>query len=214
VFQVPGQAKKEPRMSKNIGPKAPFFKASVTADELATVVRDEIRKAKEHSANALASGIAAGEALIAARQKVIKRHWGEWLRVNCSLATSTAKLYMQLARHRAEIEAAVLRGVDLSVRSARSLISKKPKDPSESSLPALPDEKSETLFAHWQHSSDDERTIFLDQVTVHGIRRVASEKFHRALDKAAATGKPYSSSFNLSPDEFREVNPRDNRSRH
>jgi hypothetical protein len=155
----------------------------------------------------------AGDALIVIEQKIPKRGRGKWIHENCSLAESTARLYVQLARNRAVIEAAIQRGVDLSVRSARSLISKKSKDPSERSLPSLPEEP-ETLFAHWLRCTDAERTEFLDRVTIHGIRRAASEKLQRALNKAAAD-KPFNTTINLKSDEFhRGGNTSGNRFRH
>lgn len=169
-------------MSDNIGPNLPFFKANLSVDELAAVVRDEISKAKTASANALAHGIAAGEALCAIQLKLPERGFAKWLRENCSIAESTAKLYMQLARHRAKIEAEIARGVDLSLRAARLLVSSAPKDPSSRKEPALPapPEEPETLFAHWVRCPD-EQTQCLDLITVHAIRQVASEKFMRQL---------------------------------
>jgi hypothetical protein len=50
-----------------------------------------------------------------------------WVREKCLVAESTAALYQQLARHRDEIEAAILQGMESTLRAARRLISN-PRD--------------------------------------------------------------------------------------
>ena len=114
--------------------------------ELAAVVCAEIQKCRTSMANALAAAMNAGDALIAVRPKVEERgFWTKWLRENCYIAESTAKLYIQLAQHRDEIEARILDGVQLSLRAARKLISKPPPEP-----PPEPEPEPE------HHSADDD----------------------------------------------------------
>jgi hypothetical protein len=185
-------------MSENIGPNLPFFKPDLSVEELAAVVRDEISKAKTASANALAHGIEAGLALCAAQQKVPIGGWKKWLGENCSIGESTARLYMRLAEHRAVIEAEIARGVDLSLRAARLLISapKPPSLPRKEALPAMPAEP-ETLFAHWTRCPEEQAET-LDLITIHGIRQAASPKFSRQLC-ASTPSNPFAKLVEMDP---------------
>jgi hypothetical protein len=142
-------------------------------DDLAAQVRNEHRLAQNACANALAHGMNAGDVLIEAKSKLAKCDWGTWLKT-CQVATSTARLYQQLARHRSEIEAAIQGGAELSLRGARRFISK----PSiKSSTP----KKAETLVEHWHRVSHDARTAFLDAVGVDSIPKAVSAEFARDL---------------------------------
>jgi hypothetical protein len=94
-------------------------------NSLAIQFRHCQQDAKRALSNALDSAMDAGDVLIAAQLKVKERqgNWTIWLRDNCSTGRSTAMLYMQLARHRPEIENAQVDGLILSLRAARQLIS-------------------------------------------------------------------------------------------
>jgi hypothetical protein len=48
--------------------------------------------------------------------------WGKWLRDDCELSRSTALLYMRLANHQGDIDAARVQLPDLSLRAARRLL--------------------------------------------------------------------------------------------
>jgi hypothetical protein len=104
---------------------------SVPLDELADRIRERLKDAKTALANALAAALDAGDDLIAAQLRVTDTPWQRWLKDNCFLSLSSAKLYMQLARHREEIEAAIEQAGELSLRAARRLIAKKPTDNAE-----------------------------------------------------------------------------------
>jgi hypothetical protein len=100
---------------------------SVPLEDLAHQICAAHKAVQEASANALAAALDAGDALIAARDRV-SRNWESWLQQNCPLlALSTARLYVQLAHHRAEIESARKKDPDLSLRAARRLIAKPKK---------------------------------------------------------------------------------------
>lgn len=171
----------------NIDPERNVFKPDLSADELAAIVRDEIRQAQLGSASALAHGIAAGEALLAAQHKVSAGGWKKWVHDNCAIGESTARLYMQLAKHRDEIEAEIGRGVDLSLRAARRLIA----TPSEDKEPKQRQRKElETLLAHWERCPE-ERKEFLDQVAVAGILEAISPGFAQQLRAAAVPANPF-----------------------
>jgi hypothetical protein len=101
--------------------------ASRSIDQLVHVVRDEIQQARAAWSNALDHGMNAGDALIALQPKVLAlsgAKWKAWLDENCSVAVSTAALYIQLARNRGQIEAQLRTNPELSLRGARQLISK------------------------------------------------------------------------------------------
>jgi hypothetical protein len=103
-----------------------------TLAELADRIRVSHKAAQTACANALAHSFSAGEALLEARNHVATG-WHLWLRENCFLAASTARLYIQIARHRAEIEAKVQKDSLFSLRAARRLIAaKKPPQTSKS----------------------------------------------------------------------------------
>jgi hypothetical protein len=131
-------------------------------DELARIVRDEIQKARVAWSNALGHAMNAGDALIAVQLKVTERGttWKKWLRENCFVAVSTAELYMQLARHRDQIEAELQCGVELSLRAARRLISSSNK----SDKPAQSARTSALSFAAWSSATPEERRHFVSEV--------------------------------------------------
>jgi hypothetical protein len=66
--------------------------------ELAEIVRDEIHKCRTAISKALEHAMNAGDALIALQPKVLAlgAKWKAWLGENCSIAASTAALYIVL----------------------------------------------------------------------------------------------------------------------
>jgi hypothetical protein len=99
-------------------------------DGLIRDVQTAHAKVQKAGANALAAGMDAGDALIVIQGRItvpLKR----WMAENMpKIGFSTAKLYMWLARHRAEIEGAREQDPHLSIREARRLFAeKKPSKP-------------------------------------------------------------------------------------
>jgi hypothetical protein len=185
-------------------------------DELAAVVRDEMQKARQAWSNALGHAMAAGDALIQVQPKIAERgiNWKKWLRENCFVASSTAQLYMQLARHREQIEAELRRNVELSLRAARRLISAAEKSSKPAATENMP---REALATHWDRATKEERTAFLDIIGVGGILGAMSAKFGAELrdrvpaPKRKSNGKPFTKTLNLTANRAREVA---HRSRH
>jgi hypothetical protein len=149
-----------------------IVKPDPSADELAATVRAELEKVRASLANALASAINAGEALIVARSK-LGRGWQKWVREACGIALSTAKLCIQLAQHRAEIEAAIGDSAELSLRGARRLISKP--------CPRKRGAPKDTLETLWKRATAEARTTFLDRIGVAAILESMSADFGRDL---------------------------------
>jgi hypothetical protein len=90
---------------------------------LARRIRDEHQATQRAFANALAHALNVGDALIEAQTRVATG-WSRWLRENCLMGKSTARLFIQLACHHTEIEAEISRVPGLSLRAARRLIAK------------------------------------------------------------------------------------------
>jgi hypothetical protein len=104
---------------------------SVPLEDLARRIRDAHRAVQAATANALAAAFEAGEGLIKARA-CVSDGWEDWVQANCRFGASTARLYVQLARGRVEIEAKIKEDPDFSLRAARRLLAKprpKPNKP-------------------------------------------------------------------------------------
>ena len=90
---------------------------------------------KQASCNALHIALDVGQALIQAQSGVPAGKWEGWLKGRCP--RRSAYLYMQVARHKAEIEAALAETPTLSLRAAHRLIAKpKPKISAAGDQPA------------------------------------------------------------------------------
>jgi hypothetical protein len=164
----------------------PVTATAATLDELAHRIRVASQAAREAWSNALGHALDAGDALNEAQSRV-STGWKKWLRKNCFLGTSTAQLYQQLARHRAEIEAEMARVPELSLRAARRLISKPPKKVSK---PDKPD-----LLVAWNRASEEERTAVLSSVSIVDFFRVMPPRWRdlieaRVINLRAETGNP------------------------
>jgi hypothetical protein len=93
---------------------------SVPLEELAAQIRGHLKAAQTAWSNALGHVLDAGDDLIKAQTRVTIP-WKRWLKEHCFLAVSTAQLYTQLARTRAEIEAEIARVGELNRRLDRRL---------------------------------------------------------------------------------------------
>jgi hypothetical protein len=204
--------------------------ADAGLDELAHIVRDEIHKARIAWSNALGHAMKAGDALIAVQLKVAERGitWKKWIKKNCFIGVSTAQLYMQLARHRDQIEAELQSRGELNLRGARQLISAAHDDAdddegesgdgdgeNEDKATANPPDP-ESLIEHW-HRSPTELTALLDAIGVEGMLKAMSGEFGRQLREKLPTKrkpfyKPKKKTLNLTANSAR--NGRGTHSRH
>ena len=105
--------------------------------EFAQRIRSALQASRADRCNALHHDLEVGEALIEAQDHVTTG-WKSWLGENCPLSVRTGMLYMQLARHRAEIEAEIERVGELSLRAAVRLVTKKKLPEPESTEPPKP----------------------------------------------------------------------------
>jgi Protein of unknown function (DUF3102) len=83
-------------------------------DVLAKAVREHLQASANAAQNFLEHTLDAGDALIRAKAQVKHGEWLPWLKL-CDLSADKAERYMQLARHRAELNSAGVRNLSLSV---------------------------------------------------------------------------------------------------
>jgi DUF3102 family protein len=126
--------------------------------------------------NALSFAMDAGDALIAAQQRLPHGSWLPWLKNHCDLGERTAQLYMQLADGRATIESQIRSSAaDLSLRAALRLIAPKKAERSarESTAPVNKSSRwltaSADLFAAWNAADLDTRQHFIDAIGLNGL---------------------------------------------
>jgi Protein of unknown function (DUF3102) len=86
---------------------------------------------KHHAASAamvsyIEHALDAGDLLDKAKKQVGHGQFGQWIERNCKMAQSTARLYMQLARNRTEIEAEISLQSGLGFRDALRIANGKP----------------------------------------------------------------------------------------
>ena len=190
-------------------------------DELAAIVRDEIQQARKAWSNALGHAMNAGDALIEVQPKVAGIIWKKWLKESCFVAVSTAQLYMQLARHRDQIEARLQSKGELSLRGARQLISSAGNDHGSDGNAAgdaadageedqggteNPPEP-ESLIEHWRRCPE-QLTGLLDEIGVPGVLEAMSTEFGRQLRARlpapkGKSGKPLKKTLTLTADSTR-----------
>jgi hypothetical protein len=192
-------------MPDDIAERGINIEAETSQDELralAACIRSSIQEADADLRNALRKRLNAGDALLQAQAKLLPRQWGQWLKEHCDdLATRTAELYMQVARHRAAIEAEMERVGPISLRAALRLISPRSNKPAR---------KSKLSAGDWASATLEERRRFLHQVGLlpvlgalppawraelqrrarHGVEVESNDRLNKALRTALSTNKP------------------------
>jgi crossover junction endodeoxyribonuclease RuvC len=157
-------------------------------ETLAERIRAACQAAQKAWSNALGHALDAGDALNEAQRHVLIG-WKPWLEEN-HICVSTAQLYQQLARHRAELEAEMARVPGLGLRMGRKLIAKpKSQTPSINRVMKL----GEGIVAKIKGTSLDsakemDELIVLDRGAPKGGHTPEVEQ----LVAAAAGGKPVS----------------------
>ncbi|HEY7297224.1 MAG TPA: DUF3102 domain-containing protein [Xanthobacteraceae bacterium] len=139
------------------------FKPTAEIDDLDALAKEVCRHLTA-SANAaqnfLEHALAAGDALIRAKEQIKHGDWLKWLK-SCDLSADTAERYMKLARHRAELNYAGVRNLSLSV--ALRLIAKPQSANSKPKKKTKPATSFDAL-AWWTNASQKERSHFLEGV--------------------------------------------------
>jgi hypothetical protein len=143
-------------------------------DELTATILAALDAAQEARCHAWHNIFSAGDALLSAQEHV-STNWKQWLREHCSLSVRTAFRYMQLARHRAEIEAAIKENGELSLRAALQLIA----EPHGTKGPKA---KKLNLLLAWNSATAEEKALLFDTVGMVNFLRVISFAFRRELE--------------------------------
>jgi hypothetical protein len=112
-----------------------------TLEEHAAEIRKGLQDIRRALSNALDIAIAVGQRLNIAKDQVGDGKWSKWLRDDCEISRSTALLYMRLANHQGDIEAARVQLPDLSLRGARRLLTKSIKPETEEVEAEAPEAK-------------------------------------------------------------------------
>ena len=95
-----------------------------TLEEHAAEIRKGLQDMRRVWSNALDIALAVGQRLNIAKDLVGDGKWSKWLRNDCEISRSSALLYMRLANHQGDIDAARVQLPNLSLRAARRLLTK------------------------------------------------------------------------------------------
>jgi hypothetical protein len=183
-------------MSEKMETNATVIKAAdvePTLDVLAGIIRAEIQNCRMALCNALHHAMNAGDALIAAEAKIAVNgvNKKKWLQENCSVSVRTAFLYIQLAKHRDEIEVAILFDPELSLRAARRLISRPKRTTNDAEDGGMSAAEEESLFDHWLRLTPEVLAAELDRIGVDRVLGAMSPAFGQELrDRVPAKMKP------------------------
>lgn len=106
--------------------------APATLGELAATAEREHALVMQAGQSMVLHAIAAGEALLAAREQVPLGEWEAWVKANSGLGVGNANIYMRIARHQERVRES---GV-LSINAARRLLRKTEREQTHPELAA------------------------------------------------------------------------------
>jgi hypothetical protein len=143
---------------------------TASLDKLAEVVRTADRGVALAATGLIMNALAAGEALLVAKEKIPHGGWLKWLKAECDLSEDRAERYMRLARGRAVLEANSARMRNLSLAGALQLLPKTARS-SSSSRSSTKKTKSTSLDAlgWWAGAGIEARQHFIDGVGRSGL---------------------------------------------
>ena len=90
---------------------------------LAIEINEKLTVARRHGQATLSAPMDVGDRLEEAKKSLKHGQWDDWLTDNFALSDRTARLYMQLAGHRARVEAKMATVADLGIHGALPQIS-------------------------------------------------------------------------------------------
>jgi hypothetical protein len=91
---------------------------------LAREIKAKLTLARRHEQATLSTLVDVGDRLKEAKKALAHGQWDDWLSDNFELSDRTARLYMQLARHRARVDAKMATVAVLGIREALQQISR------------------------------------------------------------------------------------------
>ena len=170
-----------------------------TLGEHAAEICNGMRALRLAMSNALDIALAVGKRLNIAKDQVGDGKWSKWLRDDCELSRSTALLYMRLANHQGDVDAARVQLPNLSLRAARRLLTKSTQSETEEAKAEEPDQAPDeaggeeaeaappdhtaNLMAAWQAASIAERKDFLATITLDAMLKVMPDDWRPELER-------------------------------
>src|SRR5262249_31042164 len=159
------------------------FKATAEIDDLDALAKEVCKHLQGSGAaaqNFLEHALAAGDALIRAKEQVKHGDWLKWLK-SCDLSADTAERYMKLARHRAELNSAGVRNLSLS--AALKLVAKKKPVDGPKAKKSRPVTHSDALV-WWSSASPEARSRFIDGVGLKPLLAAIPPSWRREAKQA------------------------------
>ena len=155
--------------------------APVKLEQLSDRIRTEHVAVGHAARNMLAHAMAAGDALIEARQQIAPGGWENWVERECDLKVRTSERYVQLAKARARMEADPSRATGLSITGALRILGNKPRSVREGceSSSAV---KAKLDPVAWSDASADERRRFLDAIGIGSVLKAMPPSWRSALE--------------------------------
>ena len=165
------------------------FKATAEIDDL-DALAEEVRKHLQASAaaaqNFLEHALAAGDALIRAKERVKHGDWLKWLK-SCDLSADTAERYLKLARHRTELNSARVWNLSLSA-ALKLVVKKKPVDGPKANK-CRPATHFDALV-WWSSASPEARSRFIDGVGLKPLIAAIPPSWRREAERAVGPVSP------------------------
>jgi Protein of unknown function (DUF3102) len=154
---------------------------SAPLSSLAAQIRTFHQAVQDAALTALAHAMDCGDVLAEAKACAPVKGWNKWLRSECFMGASTARLYMQLAKHRAEIEHRIAEFPTLSLRAARKLISKPSSRPKTAEAKPAP-----TVSTMMNSLTDEQLTEALTALGFDRFRKVMPRDWVPQLERRLA----------------------------
>jgi hypothetical protein len=176
-----------------------------TLEEHAAEIRKGLQEIRSVLSNALDIALAVGQRLNIAKEQVGNGKWSDWLRDDCELSRSTALLYMRLANHQGDIDAARVLLPDMGLRAARRLLTKSEQPEAKEDAAGEPGEDepeasavvmraklaeldrdktpAERLLATWEAASIAERKDFLSSIPLDEMLKVIPNDWRPKLER-------------------------------
>jgi hypothetical protein len=157
--------------------------APVNLSQLADKIRAAHQAVVNAANNALDSAMAAGDALIAARNGGKIRHgdWARWLGQHCDLRERTARVYIQLAQNRELIGTKRQHAAELSLRGALRLIAGENSSADGSPKKKSPAATLSTLA--WSEATPEQRRRFLDGIGLISLLAAIPPTWHAEIER-------------------------------
>jgi len=160
--------------------------ADFTLYQLTECVRARYAATRSASVTALHRAMDTGDALVEGQARMPTDEWETWATESCGVGLRMARVYVQLAKERPRIEAAIRGKSDLSIRGARALLTVKRQGGSQSNGSAVETAvdipiKPVDPLAVWATLSSTDKSKILDREGRSGLAALVSPKLMHDL---------------------------------